>query len=146
MRSVADRIRHSLLFEIFGVLLVIPYGYLLFDLGPKEMGVIGVVSALIATLWNYAFNLGFDKVMLRRRGHTRKTIRLRVLHALLFEGGLVVVLLPLMAFYLGISLMQALVMDIAFVVFYLVYAFIYNWLYDTVFPIAPPLAPAVELD
>ena len=59
----------------------------------------------------------------------------RVLHAVLFEAGLIVLLIPFIAWYLGISLWAALVMDIAIVVFYLVYAFFFNIAYDRVFPI-----------
>ncbi|WP_432721861.1 PACE efflux transporter [Jeongeupia wiesaeckerbachi] len=143
MRNVADRIRHAVLFELLGVLLVIPYGFLLFDLAPAKMGVIGVGSALVATVWNYVYNLGFDRLMLRHTGTTRKTLRQRILHALLFEGGLLLILLPAMALYLQISLWQALVMDLAIVVFYLVYAFVFNWAYDWVFPVAEPAPPAV---
>lgn len=43
--------------------------------------------------------------------------------------------LPAMAWWLEISLLEALVLDLGFVVFYLVYAFVYNLLYDKVFPI-----------
>ncbi|MGQ4692537.1 chlorhexidine efflux transporter [Aeromonas veronii] len=35
----------------------------------------------------------------------------------------------------GISMLEALVLDLGFVVFYLIYAFVYNWGYDKVFPI-----------
>ena len=59
----------------------------------------------------------------------------RVLHAVLFEAGLIVLLIPFIAWYLDISLWAALVMDIAIVVFYLVYAFFFNIAYDRVFPI-----------
>ena len=55
--------------------------------------------------------------------------------ALLFEGGLVVMLVPLIAWWLDISLWEALVADIALVVFYVVFAFVYNLAYDHIFPI-----------
>jgi len=74
--------------------------------------------------------------MLRFAGHTRKSLGLRVLHALLFEGGLLVLLLPPMAWYLGMGLWQTFVMDLAIVVFYVVYAFLFNLAYDRVFPVS----------
>ena len=88
MRSFPDRIRHTVMFEVIGLALVIPGGAMLFNLPATHMGVIGVGSATVATLWNFVFNLGFDHAMLRFAGHTRKSLGLRVLHALLFEGGL----------------------------------------------------------
>ena len=45
------------------------------------------------------------------------------------------VLMPFIAWYLGISLWQAFVMDVAFALFYLVYAFVFNWAYDRLFPL-----------
>lgn len=144
LRSFPDRIRHTVMFEVIGLALVIPGGAMLFNLPATHMGVIGVGSATVATLWNLVYNLGFDHAMLRFAGHTRKSLRLRVLHALLFEGGLLVLLLPPMAWYLGLGLWETLVMDLAIVVFYVVYAFLFNLAYDRVFPIPgqPRLAAA----
>ena len=42
-------------------------------------------------------------------------------------------LTPLMAWYLGISLLHAFLMDVAFALFYVLYAFVFNWAYDCVF-------------
>lgn len=138
MRSFPDRVRHTLLFEAIGLALVIPGGAQLFGLPATHMGVIGVGSATVATIWNFFFNLGFDHVMYRLVGHTRKNIPTRVLHVLLFEGGLLLLLLPPIAWYLGMSLWETFLMDLAIVIFYVVYAFLFNLAYDRVFPIPGP--------
>lgn len=135
MRSTRDRIRHTICFELFGLALATPLGTILFDHSAADIGAIALGSSLIATAWNFIYNLGFDTVMVRLRGTSRKTVPLRIVHALLFEGGLLVVLLPLIALYLGISLWEALQLDIAFAIFYLLYAFVFNWAYDLIFPI-----------
>lgn len=44
--------------------------------------------------------------------------------------------MPFIAVYLGISLWQALMMDISFAAFYMAYAFVFNWAYDRLFPLA----------
>ncbi|MDN6298130.1 MAG: PACE efflux transporter [Halomonas sp.] len=140
MRTVKDRIRHAISFEILGILLVIPLGAWLFDKPMHDIGVVAVVSATIATCWNYLYNLGFDHAMQRLRGDVRKTIPMRVFHALLFETGLLIVLLPFIAWYLGVSMIHAFQMDISFALFYVVYAFVFNWAYDVIFPVgAKPL-------
>lgn len=135
MRSTRDRIRHAILFEVIGLALIIPLGTLLFGLPASDMGVIGVGSAFAATAWNYIYNLGFDHAMQRLAGHTRKSLPLRVAHAVLFEAGLLVILLPPIAWYLGISLVQAFVMDLAIAAFYVAYAFVFNLAYDQAFPV-----------
>ncbi|WP_027173228.1 PACE efflux transporter [Methylobacterium sp. 10] len=135
MRSTRDRIRHALLFELFGLALIVPFGTVLFGLHASDMGVIGTGSALIATAWNYVYNLGFDRAMQRFIGHTRKSLLLRVGHAVLFEAGLLMILLPPIAWYLGIGLAQAFFMDLAIAAFYVVYAFVFNLTYDRAFPL-----------
>ena len=99
------------------------------------MGVVGLVSATIAMAWNYVFNLGFDTIMKRSTGTTLKSMRLRIAHAVLFELGLLIVLMPFIAWYLGITLIHALIMDISFALFYMGYAFVFNLAYDRVFPL-----------
>ncbi len=135
MRTTRDRIRHALSFEIIGLALVTPLGAWAFGMPMHDIGVVGFGGATIATIWNYIYNLGFDRAMQRLRGTTAKTAPIRVLHAVLFEGGLLLVLMPPIAWYLGISLWQAFLLDISFAVFYLVYAFVFNWAYDRAFPL-----------
>lgn len=89
------------------------------------------------------YNLGFDHAMQRFAGRTQKTLALRIVHAMLFEAGLVAVLMPLIAWYLNIGLVRAFLMDVSFSIFYLVYAFVFNWIYDRLFPL-PEWLPARE--
>jgi uncharacterized membrane protein len=135
MRSTGDRIRHAISFEIIGLMLIVPLGAIAFHMPASDMGVVGIASATIATGWNYLYNLGFDHMMRRMTGGTQKSALVRIIHAVAFELGLLVVLLPLIAWYLGIGLGQALAMDISFALFYVVYAFVFNWLYDRIFPL-----------
>ena len=141
MRTFRDRVRHALLFEAVALPIFIPGTAMLIGQPLEHMGVIGIVSATIATLWNFIFNMGFDRALLRLRGSVRKTMALRVAHTLLFEAGLVIMLIPMIAWYLDIGLWAALLMDVAIVVFYLGYGFLFNIAYDAVFPVAGGAAP-----
>ena len=135
MRSPLDRIRHALSFEILALLLIVPLGAVVFHMPMHDIGLVSLVSATLATLWNFAYNYGFDAVLKRLRGTTLKTSALRILHAVLFEGGLLLVLMPFIAWYLEVSLWQAFVMDLSFALFYMVYALAFNWGYDHLFPL-----------
>lgn len=135
MRKPLDRIRHAVFFELIALLLVIPGGALLFGIGLKEMGVIGVGSAFIATAWNYVYNWGFDHALKRRTGTTLKTPGQRVFHAVAFEAGLLLFLAPFIAWRLQVTLWEAVLMDVGLAAFYLVYAYAYNWAYDRLFPL-----------
>ncbi|OWV96487.1 PACE efflux transporter [Rhizobium sp. R693] len=143
MRKTADRIRHAISFEIIGLALVTPLGALAFGMPMADIGVVGVAGATLATVWNYIYNLGFDHLIKRLTGGTQKSVAMRLLHAVMFETGLLLALLPMIAWYLGISVVQALMMDLSFALFYVVYAFVFNWAYDRVFPL-PDWQPAAE--
>jgi uncharacterized membrane protein len=135
MRTPHGRIRHAISFEIIGLALITPLGAWAFHMPMHDIGVLGIVGATIATLWNYIYNFGFDHIMRRVRGSTRKSTLIRAQHAVMFEVGLLFVLLPLFAWYLGISLWQAFLMDVSFALFYMGYAFVFNWAYDRLFPL-----------
>ncbi len=139
MRTTPDRIRHAIGFEVLGLITIVPFVGWLMKLELYHVGPLAVFFSFLATAWNYIYNVGFDKLLQKRQGNTLKTFMQRVWHAVGFEGGFLIMGLPIAAWWLDISLWNALVMDIAFVLFYLVYAFVYNWAYDRIFPLpAPP--------
>ena len=134
-RTTADRCRMAIGFELIGLLLLVPTTSLLLDKPALELGGLAVLMSLIATGWNYQFNLWFDRYYLHPRGRQLKTQPERWVHALLFELGLLAVFLPLTAWYLAITVWQAFWLDLGFMLFYLLYGYLYHWAYDLAFPI-----------
>src|SRR5689334_15670883 len=92
------------------------------------MGLLTLMVSLMAMSWNMLFNALFDRAQ-RRMGFER-TLVARAVHAVLFEIGLVIAVVPLAAWWLDIGLWQAFVLDIAIVLFFLPYTFCFNWAYD----------------
>lgn len=135
MRSTPDRIRHAISFEIIAITMVILLGNSLFGMPPVSMGTLGIASSIVATLWTYLFNLGFDHALLRLRGSPRKGWPTRVLHTILFEITLTVALLPLIITVLRIGLLEALMIDVSLMAFFLIYTFVFNLAYDALFPV-----------
>lgn len=135
MRTTTDRIRHTLLFELLALATVTPLAMWITGKGVGTVSSLAISLSLIAMGWNYCFNLWFDKMELKWKGRRDRNLATRIVHALLFELGMLVVTLPLVAWWLDMSLWQALVMDIGFMVFFLIYALLFNWLYDLVFPV-----------
>ncbi|MFS2161617.1 multidrug/biocide efflux PACE transporter [Pseudomonas sp. Pseusp122] len=136
-KTLKERAFHALLFEIIGVLLFAPLLAWLMDHSLSRMGAMTVMVSTAAMLWNMLFNALFDR--LRARLHLAMSMGLRVLHALAFEGGLVLVVVPLAAWWLSLSLLDALLLDIGLLLLFLPYTLIFNWLYDT---LRERLAPA----
>ena len=97
-----------------------------------EAGVVAVVSSAIAVAWNLAFNTVFEAWEARQPVRGRSVPR-RIAHAALFECGLTVFLVPMIAWALEVSLWRALVYDIGLLSFFLVYTYGFTWAFDGVF-------------
>lgn len=135
MRNTRDRIFQSFLFEAIALTITVPLGAVIFGVPLGEFGVVAAVCTTVAMLWTYGFNLGFDHVMLWATGAARKSLPVRIGHAILFEVGLVSLLVPFIAWYLGVTIWEALMMDVALAAFYMVYAFVFYWVYDALWPV-----------
>lgn len=103
--------------------------------GRQSLGAAGglaVGSSIIAVIWNLVFNVLFEHWESRQAVRGRSAAR-RVAHAIGFEGGLALWLVPFVAWWLGVSLWQALLLDIGLLVFFLIYTFVFTWAFDRLF-------------
>ena len=100
--------------------------------GLGHAGVLAVIASAIAVVWNLGFNWAFERWESRQTVRGR-SVRRRVAHAIGFEGGLATILVPVFAWWLGIGLLEALVMDLGLLLYFLVYTFAFNWGFDRVF-------------
>lgn len=145
LRSLRDRLRQIVLFEIGGLVLITPpFAWASGVPLTESIGLLALL-ALIAAIWNGCFNTGFDWIEGRLTGRTadRRPYRLRCVHAVLFESGLFTLTLPVIVLWTGMGWMEAIVADIALALTYTLYAFLFNLAYDRMFPIEAP-APAHE--
>ncbi|GAD20574.1 PACE efflux transporter [Acidovorax sp. MR-S7] len=109
--------------------------------GAGASGAMAVAASVIAIVWNVSFNTLFEKWEARQRVKGRSVLR-RVVHAVGFEGGLALVLIPLMAWWFGVGLWEATLMEAGLLLFFLVYTYVFNWSFDRVFGL-PASAQAV---
>lgn len=139
LRTWPDRVRQVVLFEGIGLLLITP---LFAWAAGQEMGTsLGLMAlmAALAALWNGLYATLFDYLErhLTGRPADRRPTRLRILHALGFEGGLLLLTLPLIVALTGLGWWAALLADLGLALTYSAYAFVFNLLYDRVFPLGP---------
>lgn len=127
-RSLRERIFHATLFEIFGIIFATPLAMWLTKKPALSMAALSAVISGMAMLWNMIFNWIFD--VLQRRLHFRRGFWIRILHACCFEIGLIIMVVPLVAWWVDTTLWHALVVDIGLVLFFLPYSFFYNLIYD----------------
>ena len=106
----------------------------------QHAGVAAVASSVIAVLWNLLYNTLFERWESRQvvRG---RSFRRRVAHAVGFELGFIVTLVPLFAWWLDIGWWHALVLDLGLSMFFLVYTFAFNLAFDQVFGLPASAQP-----
>jgi uncharacterized membrane protein len=127
-KSVKERAFHALLFELIGVVLFAPGLAWVLGQSLGKMGAMTVMISTVAMLWNMVFNAGFDR--LRAKVGFAVTLKVRALHAIAFETGLIVAVVPLAAWWLSISLWEAFLLDIGLLLLFLPYTMVFNMAYD----------------
>lgn len=132
MRPFVRKIVYAVSFETLGVG-VASVGLMAMsgtDLA-RSLG-ISVIAATVALLWSYVFNTAFEAWEAGRAVRGRPFSR-RLAHALLFEGGLVVILVPVLAWWLNVGLFEALAYEAGLIVLFIVYTWVFTWGFDRIF-------------
>lgn len=140
MQGLTRRWVHAVLYEAFAVLLTTTGLALMSEHGAATTAGLALATSAVALLWNALFNSLFERWEARQARRGRSLAR-RLAHGLGFEGGLVLLLVPLIAWWLQIGLWQALVMDLGLVLFFLVYTVAFNWAFDALFGLPAAAAP-----
>ena len=141
MMTIKERILHTVLFEVFALVILMGAATIFTRHNPAVVGGLSVVMSLIAMAWNYIYNVIFDKFAGEDR--LSRKVKSRILHGLGFEGGLIFVTIPVLMWVLQMDFWTVLILDLGIVIFFLIYAIIYNWSYDHVkakfFTKTPPI-------
>lgn len=132
MTPRARRVVQAILYEVFAVAFVGPVLGVTFDKPMTSTIGLAVVLSTIALAWNYVFNALFERWEARQTARGRSLAR-RLAHGMGFEGGLTVILMPVMALWLKISPQAAFLANLGLLVFFFVYAIVFTWAFDRVF-------------
>lgn len=132
MQGIRRKIVYVTLYELIAIAASTAGLALLSSSSVGHASVAAVAASAIAVAWNFIFNTLFERWEARQTVRGRSFWR-RAAHAVGFEGGLIVTLVPLFAWWLEISLWQAFVLDLGLIVFFLVYTFAFNLAFDKVF-------------
>jgi len=126
------RVLQAILYEVFAIAFVGPVLSWAFDKPATSTLALAVLLSAIALTWNYVFNGLFERWEARQVVRGRSFMR-RLAHGVGFEGGLTLLLVPVMALWLDISALQAFVANLGLWVFFFVYAVGFTWAFDKVF-------------
>ena len=141
VRTGRDRLRYSLLFELLLIASLAPLGALVFERHVVDVGLLSVVLSLKAMLVNLIYSWLFDMWDVRAgRIPTERSLVGRIAHAVGFECALVLTSLPIVIWWLGLTLLQALIMDVAVTGIVVAYTIVFGWCYDRIFPVHQSLS------
>lgn len=132
MTPTRRKIVYGVSFETLGTLVASAYLLIVSDAGPGSSLALSILTATIALCWSYAFNTGFEAWEARQAVRGR-SFRRRTAHALLFEGGLVMICIPVMAWWLQVDYLEALVFEAGLIAVFIVYTYVFTWAFDRIF-------------
>ena len=143
MQPRTRRIVQAVLYETIAVVIVTPILTWLFAHPPLSAFALSAFMSGIALAWNYVFNLLYERWEAAQVVKGR-TLWRRVVHGVAFEGGLALILIPVMALWLEVSLIEALLADIGIVLFFFFYTVAFTWVFDRVFGLPQSALPRTE--
>ncbi len=132
MKPITRRIIQAILYEIGAIALTSPIIGFAFDASASSALGLAAIMSTIALAWNYVFNAIFERWESRQIVKGRSIWR-RLAHGIGFEGGLVMMLVPLMASWLNISFFDAFIAEMGLLLMFFVYAVLFTWAFDKVF-------------
>lgn len=140
MAPITRRVTQAILYEIGAIALTSPIIGFAFDASASSALGLATMMSTIALMWNYVFNAIFERWESRQAIKGRSIWR-RLAHGIGFEGGLVLMLVPLMAFWLGISFIDAFVAEMGLLLMFFVYAILFTWAFDKIFGLPESALP-----
>jgi len=104
------RLIHAVSYEVILLVIIAIALSFIFSMPLEVTGILGVIMAVISVIWNMIFNHYFEKV--EHKYQWKRTIPVRILHAVGFEGGLMLATIPIIAYMMKMSFIDALILDL----------------------------------
>jgi uncharacterized membrane protein len=132
MSPARRKIIYAVSFETLGTLVASIYLLVVSDASPASSLALSILTATIALCWSYLYNSIFEAWEARQPVRGR-SLRRRTVHALMFEGGLVLICIPVMAWWLQVGYLQALAYEAGLIALFIVYTYAFTWGFDRIF-------------
>ena len=132
MSATTRRIIYVITYELVAILAV-TLGLSALGFGGGASGAVAIASSPVAVLWNFIWTSLFEAWERRQESQTR-TVKRRVVHSIGFEGGLMFFLIPVVAWILKVSLLEAFALEASILIFFLIYTFVFMWIFDKIWP------------
>lgn len=127
-KSKLELVVHAVMFELIATMICAPLFAWIMQKPLLQMGALTLIFAFAAMSWNVVYNSVFERI--EQAMKWQRSAKIRLLHAMGFEATLIVIIVPLAAWWLNVSLFRAFMLEIGMILFFLPYTFIFNLIYD----------------
>ncbi len=132
MQGIKRRIIYLSSYEVFGLLISSSVIATLSNSQLSHTAPLSIAITTVAVTWNLFYNLLFESWE-KRQVLRKRTVKRRIFHAIGFQLTLIVFLIPLIAWWMNISLIDAFLLDVSLVFIIPLYSFVFNWIFDKLF-------------
>ncbi|KAA0930854.1 PACE efflux transporter [Psychrobacter sp. ANT_H59] len=132
LSPIKRRIFYVTVFEIIAIISSTLVLMLLSNSSAAESLPVAVMVSLAAVIWNFIYNTAFENWE-RRKQVPQRTLLVRSAHAIGFEGGLVLICLPVYMIWYDVGFIKAFMMEAVLLLFFLVYTFFFTLGFDKIF-------------
>lgn len=143
LTPIKRRLVYVAIFEVTAIILSTFVLMVLSGSDVQESLPVAVIISTAAVVWNFIYNTAFEAWEVRNQVKVR-TLIIRTIHAAGFEGGLVLVCLPLYMLWYGVGIWTALSMEAALLLFFLGYTFVFTLIFDQIFTLHHQIKTIVE--
>ncbi|MFW2162328.1 PACE efflux transporter [Acinetobacter beijerinckii] len=144
MQGIKRRVTYVFFYEIFSFLICAMLLAMLSGTSMSHTGPLSILIAVIAVTVNFFYNYVFEMWEKQQISKTR-TVKRRVAHAIGFQLVLITILIPLIAWWMQISLIKAFLLDFSLMILIPCYTFVYNYFFDHIFGLPNHLVEAKQL-
>lgn len=142
LSPIKRRVVYVSVFEIIAIILSTLFLMALSGTDAKGSMPVAVMVSVAAVVWNYLYNAAFESWE-QRNSIKARTFWVRSLHASGFEGGLILICLPIYMLWYDVGPWKAFKMELALLLFFLIYTFVFTLIFDKVFTL-PRHSPQEE--
>lgn len=144
MQGIKRRVTYVFFYEIFSFFICAMLLTMLSGTSMSHTGPLSILIAVIAVTVNFFYNYVFEMWEKQQTSKTR-TVKRRVAHAIGFQLVLITILIPLIAWWMQISLIKAFLLDFSLMILIPCYTFVYNYFFDHIFGLPNHLVEAKQL-
>nr|WP_231039702.1 PACE efflux transporter [Proteus alimentorum] len=94
---------------------------------------VAIAVSVIALIWNYIFNSFFELIESKLK-IKKRTVMVRLIHAISFELGLFFFTIPLYMWWYNVGFIKAISMEITILVFFFIYTYLFTLAFDKLCP------------